>query len=159
MNGLGQCYTCPIMRTKLGVESVYLWPYTVCIRVPFRLGTIFCHGFFPKTNEFCHLWSWSLWSRSCTYAATIRVWLSLLLSSRCSFSNNYSSLWYLNTPGRAFRDIHRDLIFPCILYGVIATRHFLYCLESAIIYRPQHIFRRAYLHNHKGYDHRPCAST
>ena len=26
------------------------------------------------------------------------------------------------------------------------------CIESAIIYRPQHVFGRAYLHNRKSYD-------
>ena len=31
--------------------------------------------------------------------------------------------------------------------------------ESAIIYRPQHIFQRAYLHIHKSYDCRSCTGT
>ena len=35
----------------------------------------------------------------------------------------------------------------------------MYTEPAIIIYRPQHIFGRAYLRDHKGYDHRSCAST
>ena len=35
--------------------------------------------------------------------------------------------------------------------------HVVCALESVIIYRPQHVFGRAYLHNHKSYDCGSCA--